>query len=198
MTNNADPVVFGDLARMDSVEVTGRTGCEYDRESDCYRVPCWGNEYKVCPGGESVVPLGDSLLPPGEYLSLLLLYYLMKSGSDRPLGQWISEKDVPGGAAFFRGPHAIPVHWITRRFDTDLSAFEAVCRDLGGTPVDAGDAAFGFEILPRIPVAVVYWLGDEDFPCEAALLFDKTLEHHLPLDIIFAMAVLVCRVVGKK
>jgi hypothetical protein len=38
----------------------------------------------------------------------------------------------------------------------------------------------------------VYWVGDEDFPAEAKVLFDKTIIDHLALDIVFALAVLVC------
>ncbi len=58
------------------------------------------------------------------------------------------------------------------------------------------DAAFLFNITPTIPVAVLYWQGDEDFPSEARLLFDRTIEQHLPLDIIYALSVEVCHALG--
>ncbi len=54
------------------------------------------------------------------------------------------------------------------------------------------DAAFSFQITPNIPVAVLLWLGDEEFGSQANLLFDKTISQHLPLDIIYALAVEVC------
>jgi len=38
--------------------------------------------------------------------------------------------------------------------------------------------------------------GDEDFPSEARLLFDRTIQQHLPLDIIYALAVEVCHTLG--
>lgn len=59
------------------------------------------------------------------------------------------------------------------------------------------DAAYVFKITPNIPVAVLLWLGDEDFGAEAKLLFDRTIGMHLPLDIIFALAVEVCREISK-
>jgi hypothetical protein len=47
-------------------------------------------------------------------------------------------------------------------------------------------------ITPEIPVAIVYWLGDEDFPAEAKLLFDRSMINLMPLDILFALVVEVC------
>jgi len=52
-----------------------------------------------------------------------------------------------------------------------------------------GDAAFRFQILPRIPVLVILWYGDEEFEASAKLLMDSTIDTHLPLDVIYAMAV---------
>jgi hypothetical protein len=45
---------------------------------------------------------------------------------------------------------------------------------------------------------VVYWQGDEEFPPETKLLFDRTIDRHLPLDIIFALAVEICHAVSAR
>ena len=196
MSETIDQVLFADVLKLDPREVGQRTGCAWDKESQSFVLETWGGRTRVCPGNETVTALEPGHMPSGEYLSLLLVHYLIHSQPDRPTESWVSEKDIPGGAAFFRGPHAFPVERITRRFDNDLAAFESACRELGGRPLELADKAFAFEVLPRVPVAVLYWLGDEDFPCEAKLLFDRSIDRHLPLDIIYALAVLVCRVVG--
>ena len=36
--------------------------------------------------------------------------------------------------------------------------------DLGGTRVTGGDLAYRFWALPRIPLMIVLWKGDEEFP----------------------------------
>jgi hypothetical protein len=54
------------------------------------------------------------------------------------------------------------------------------------------DAAFCFSITPDLPVAVLYWVGDEDFPAEAKILYDRSISELLTLDILFALAVGVC------
>ena len=49
-----------------------------------------------------------------------------------------------------------------------------------------------------MPVIVVLWAADEEFDASAKLLMDSTIEHHLPLDVIFGMALEVLgRIVGK-
>jgi hypothetical protein len=54
------------------------------------------------------------------------------------------------------------------------------------------DVAYRFDIVPRIPVGVLYWQGDEDFPAEAKILYDQTITAHLASDIVYALAVGIC------
>lgn len=48
--------------------------------------------------------------------------------------------------------------------------------------------------FPRLPVTLVFWRQDEEFPARAYLLFDDTCEHHLPVDILWSVA-MVCSLV---
>ncbi len=113
-------------------------------------------------------------------------------------GEWISEKEVPGGAAFFRGPHTIPGHLIAERYGDHLKSFDKKCRQLGGTLLEMADAAFAFSITPHLPVAVLLWEGDMEFPPEAKLLFDKTIAEQLPPDVLFSLSVEICERLGKR
>ncbi len=96
------------------------------------------------------------------------------------------------GCRLFRGPHTLPTDKIVNRYGQDIEEFKKRCEHLGGSPLAMADGAYSFEIANNIPVAVLFWQGDEDFPSEASLLFDQTLEDHLPLDIVYALAVAVC------
>jgi hypothetical protein len=120
------------------------------------------------------------------------MYYLLSTKDTSLLGEWISEKDLPGGSTFFRGPHRIPTDLITKQFNNDLQGFKNRCEQLGGTQIDMADAAYCFSITPDIPVVVLYWIGDEDFGAEAKILYDRSVAELLSLDILFALAVGVC------
>ena len=112
------------------------------------------------------------------------------------LDEWVSEKDLPGGPTFFRGPHRIPTDLISERYGNDLQAFKTCCEKLDGTPLDMADAAYSFSIAADVPVAVLYWIGDDDFPAEAKILYDRSIGELLSLDILFALAVGICTRIG--
>jgi hypothetical protein len=196
MSQGIDKINFLDLLSCDPEAIVSKTGCRFDKTLNQYFVTIWGHNYCVDLNTYEVWPEESGLKSYQNYLHLFIVYYLMKSKNIPPSGEWVSERDIPGGAAFFRGPHTIPVNLIKDRFGDNLGFFKNECEKLGGTCLELADAAFLFHITPTIPVAVLYWLGDEDFSCEAKLLFDKTLEQQLPLDIIYALSVEVCHTLG--
>jgi hypothetical protein len=198
MSEKIDAANFTALDALDPVDVTARTGCEFDPVTRRYRINIWGRGYWVDLKAHEVRLEGPGLDPSHEYFPLFILYFLMASKPLPPEGKWVSEKDLKGGAAFFRGPHTLPTDWISKRFENDIAAFRQACEKLGGLPLALGDAAFSFQITPTVPVAVLYWQGDEEFSPETKLLFDRTLDRHLPLDIVFALAVGVCHAVSAR
>lgn len=188
---------FMDLKACDPEQVVSRTGCLFDREQHQYEVRIWGHNYIVDLDEHKIYPKDSLTVADNALMDLFILYFLMKSKNLPVSGQWVSEKDIPGGAGFFRGPHTIPSDLLTKRFSDDLVVFADVCKTLGGERLNLADASFSFSVTPLIPVAVLYWKGDEDFPGQAKLLFDKTIQDHLPLDIIFCLACAVCFRIAK-
>jgi len=192
MSQLIDNILFQDLSACDPKDVINRTNALYDEKKGIYRLDIWGRSYEVMPEQSRITPRGEGPDTYRDYLYLFMLHYLMKAKAIPLSGQWVSEKDITGGTAFFRGPHTLPTQILAQAFGKDLQAFLDAGKRLGGTPLAMADAAFSFSITPRIPVAVLLWLGDDEFESEAKLLFDKTIEQHLPLDIIYALAVEIC------
>jgi hypothetical protein len=174
------------LAAMETRDVSRRSLAQAGAEG--YTVKFLDREYRVDPAsGRLGGPVEDLLLRDPEF-ELLLLTYLTQAREIPPQGSWISEKDLPGGSLFFRGPHALPVQPLIRRFGSDPAAFRLAGQRLGGQPLPFGDAAYGFQALPRIPAACVLWIQDEEFPARVTMMFDRTLSQHLPLDVVLAVA----------
>ncbi len=197
MADLVDHTFFTQLAQQNPANVCSRALCEYDKEAGTYAVTMWEKQYTVDPGKAEIFCISQDHEPLHPYFDLFLVHYLLGVQEIQPAGQWISEKDIAGGATFFRGPHEIPAHRIASRFDGDITGFKIRCEQYGGTVLNMADAAFEFFITPRIPVAVLYWQGDDEFPTEAKLLFDKTIARHLASDIIYALAVGVCDRLGR-
>lgn len=196
MTELIDKGYFIELARRDPREVCRRTSCAFDERHNCYTLPVWGVDYVIYPDAGKIECSTDSR-PLHQYFSLVAIHYLLTAREISPVKQWISEKDMMGGATFFRGPHAIPTHLITSRAGNSIETFRQLGSVSHGSPLNLADAAFSLSITERIPVAVLYWAGDEDFPAEAKILYDKTLPNHFALDIVFALASGICEQLGR-
>lgn len=197
MAYPVDKNYFQELAHRDPAEICKRTLCEYDHIEKRYIFSAWNDRYLISPGESRIELVDKTSRLPHEYFYLFIIYYLLESRIIEPTGEWISEKDIPGGTTFFRGPHEIPTHLICTRFQNDTAAFQKKCEQLYGHPIAMGDAAYRFDITPCLPVAVLFWAGDDDFPSEAKLLYDRTIIQQLPTDIIFALAIEICSRIGS-
>ena len=196
MTEIIDKSYFTELDEANPEMLCRRGRCSYIANRRQYSLEVWGNEYLVDLSNSKITHMVATGPPLHEYFDLFAMYYLLRV-KDIPLSsEWVSEKDLPGGSTFFRGPHQIPTDLISKRFENDLQEFKTCCESLGGTPIEMADAAFCFTITPDIPVAVLYWIGDEDFPAEAKILYDRSITTLLSLDILFALAVGVCTRMG--
>ena len=197
MTYPIDKIYFQELARQNPADICRRAKCNYDEGNRCYSLSAWGDEYAIYPHEYRIDRVVENVHSPHDYFYLFIIYYLLKSQDIEISREWISEKDIPGGATFFRGPHQIPTHLICKHYKNDIEAFNKKCEHLHGKPMDMADAAYRFDITPRIPVSVLYWAGDDDFPPEAKILYDRTITEHLSTDIIFTLAVEICTRIGN-
>jgi hypothetical protein len=121
------------------------------------------------------------------FFSLMVLVYLIDASEIQVSHTWVSEKDLKGGSTFFRGPHRLQVDDLERIYGRDPEGFLQAGRKLGGSEILYGDKGFSLDVFPKVPLAYVLWQGDDEFPPRISILFDATVEAHLPLDIIWCM-----------
>jgi len=198
MTEIIDASYFTELKTTTPERLCRNNRCEYLANEQQYTIKVWGDQYLIDLQNSRIENIAPTGPPPHEYFYLFIIYYLLQVKDVPLVNEWISEKDLPGGPTFFRGPHLVPTEIICRKFGNDIQAFSSWCEKLGGIQIEMADAAFRFEITPDIPVAVLYWIGDEDFPAEAKILYDRSIIEQLTLDILFALAVGVCVRIGAE
>ena len=174
-----------DLAALDPGEVEKRSGVPWRDGS--YHVPLVGTTYRVEPASTRIHCPADDPLDGDAEFELLMLIYLLRITEIEPSGQWINEKQLPGGSNFFTGPHHLPTDTLEKRYGSDAERFRRHCLKLGGKALDFGDASFAFEALPRIPLACVLFTADEEFPARVTFMFDSTIEFQLPMEIILSL-----------
>lgn len=193
MTQLIDKKHFQELSEKEPSDVCKRAACRYSQEENRYAITIWGETMEIYPQNCRIKLPNTHQNELDEAISLFTILYLLNAQETEITGTWISEKDIPGGPTFFRGPHQIPSDIVTKKINNNLNMFRTICETLGGTPIHLADAAYRFEITDRIPVAVLYWQGDEDFPAEMKILYDETIMKHLAADAVYALAVGICK-----
>lgn len=197
MTDLISKELFLELAKLDPDDVCKRASCQFEEADNCYSLVVWGFVYRIYLDKCEII-CTDEPHRLHEYFELFAIHYLLTVQDVTVCNEWISEKDLSGGVTFFRGPHEIPTKLIAAKADKSEGEFSELCLKRGGAPLDMADTAFMFQITDRVPVAVLYWAGDDEFPSESKILYDKTLQHHFALDIVFALAVGICEELGKE
>lgn len=188
--SEVDPLLWERLGQADPKAVCRNAGVAYEPKLAAYVVPFLHAEFLCSVGTQSIELLtGDGFTVPDFQFCLVLLNYVLEARPQELSGRWMGEKELPGGEAFFRGVHGIPLEPLTAILGHQPDRFRMVAEALGGTPEAMGDLAFRFSAFPRIPLLLVLWQGDEEFAPEMLIRFDSTIAAHLKrLDAIWALA----------
>jgi len=114
----------------------------------------------------------------------------LNAGSE-PLSRKLASVKELKDFHFFRGPHELKVAPVVRRFGRDPDAFRAAAESLGGDVRDLAHVAYKLPAFPKVPLYYLLWEGDEEFEPRLSILFDRTVEEHLPADAIWGLVNLV-------
>ena len=113
---------------------------------------------------------------------ILNLHYLLTADGTPLAAEWVAFRSLPGGLGYdaaFQGRANLR---LARAFGADKQAFEDAARALGGERLSFGDASFLFRLFPRVWLAVVLYLADDEFQASANVLFDAAVSHYLPTE----------------
>lgn len=148
---------------------------------DGVTAPFFGQAHAVThPGGD----VSADGAPAHVAVSILLLHYLLRADAVVPAGEWLAFRELPDGlfyAASFAQRAESP---LAQAFGSEagLARFRAAAASAGGLPLQLADAAFAFQALPRLALAALVWVGDDEFPAQASVVFDATAGHYLPAE----------------
>jgi hypothetical protein len=181
-----------ELAGLAPSDVSKRAGARYDGGGGCFLLPSLGMEVAVCPSERKVSapgPAHGALISRLSYFfNHAALWYLVNAKDIGLTGRLVRPEDLKGGRHFFTGTHELPLGKLAEKYGADREAFIKKALSLGGRQTTYGDASFELYPLPRVPVSLILWLGDEEFPARADLLFDSSAELHAPIDIVWSVA----------
>lgn len=196
MTNYSagEEQAWGILAGLSPEDVCRRAKVVFDRLSGLYILRSFHQDISISPQNEEISgnsPVGEFLLSElGYYSRLSILWYLIRA-KDVPLsGELIKPYSMTGGQIYLKGAHMLPLDRIAEKYGSDIQGFLRRGKELGSEPLDYADASLQLFPFPRLPVTVLLWENDEEFPSRSDLLFDSTCEAQLPADITWSTAMM--------
>jgi len=164
----------------------------FDDATGLYLLKAFGMALTVAPENKSIyseAPYADHLLNSLGYFSKLTIPLYLTSAMDIPLtGRLVQPGNLKGGDIFFKGTHVLPLDKLALKYGHDKAGFLKRGSDLGGIQMNYGDASVKLFPFPRLPVVIILWQEDDEFPPRADILFDSTCEFHLALDILWSTA----------
>jgi hypothetical protein len=119
-------------------------------------------------GGE--VPIKDKVL---------ILHYLTLAKGVPISNKLIAFKELPEGANYFPTFSKRAIEPLVNHFGQQPHRLVDTAKELGGYKVDYGDVAVTINGFSRVPITLVLWQGDEEFPPRGNILFDATISDYL-------------------
>ena len=125
-------------------------------------------------------------------MKVLALQHVIAAGENegtavKVMGQWIDIRSVQHGALlgahFSRSTNEI----LSKFFSLEIEECLARAFKWGGRPIELGDVSFLFHFFPRLPIALVHWQADEEFPAYSKILYDVSVSNYMPTHALTAL-----------
>jgi hypothetical protein len=138
---------------------------------------------------------------PGPELweEIVILHYLITADGSGPTGDLISYKQVPDGAPYVAVFNRRTSEILLSVFDDRLPALIETAKRIGAHEVSGhGDLAFKIRALPKVEYLFVIYQADPEFPAEIKILFDSSIQNHLPAEDITVLCQMICIKIVKS
>jgi hypothetical protein len=165
------------LAQEKIEEISRRSGIP-TAGPDTLRLPFLGRVYLIAYPSFDFTDAADAAAQVPLQEQVLILHY-MQNCRPQLKGQWVAYREIPGANFYFAAFAKRAVDPLKKAFGQNVAGLRKAAAQLGATPMDTGNAAFRFDLLPYAPIQMVVWEGDEEFPAEANILFDASAGDYL-------------------
>jgi len=163
-----------ELLKCDLAESAGRLGLQVLADGAVW-ADYLGREYRITSTG--VKPVDGQ--PVDINNCSVLVHYILSKGcgemerSYLPLTR-INRMKIDGQKTL---GHGLMIDPLVQEFGSDYEKFQAAALKLNGVLEAAsqdGGHIWDFQVLPKIPLRVVYYEADDEFPVNIQILFDRS------------------------
>ena len=124
---------------------------------------------------EEEIPLRDKIL---------ILHYFIQAKGTPISNKMITYRELREGANYFPTFSKRAIKPLVDYFGKEPRRLLDVAGTLGGQKADYGDAAVTINAFSQVPITLVVWRGDEEFPPNGNIMFDSTISNYLSTEDI--------------
>jgi hypothetical protein len=184
-----------DIKGITPYAAASKSGTDYDGKR--FKIPFFNRAFFAYYPEIKVVDAKDSS-PAQQWLEIIILHYLLQSRGVAIADEWIPYRQLPGAMLFERRFFQMAVNPLLRAFDNNVEGLKKAGLALGGTPITrTGDAAFKFTALPKLPMACIFYQGEEGIPSSVNILFDASAPEYLPTEDLSLVGVYLVNALKK-
>lgn len=137
---------------------------------------------------ETWAAFDESAQPVKLQDQVLLLHYLTTATGAALTNRWITFREVPSGAFYYPSFVKRAITPLVACFGNHPEGLQKVGSKIGELISGPGDVAVRILALPRVPVVLSLWQGDDEFGPEGNVLFDASIASYLPTEDIAYLA----------
>lgn len=183
-----------DFQSQDPAVMASKAGAVYDPETRKIRLQYVNTFVEIdFPSGE--IRTDGEILTSNEIV--LILHYLISACGVRPRDSWLSFIQLPDGPHHHNPFILDAIKPLAADFGEDPELFKERVLALGGMANGMGDFGATMRVFPHIQIAVCLWVGDDEFPANANILFDITSPLYLTTADLFVLGIEVSRKIRR-
>jgi hypothetical protein len=110
---------------------------------------------------------------------VLILHYFTRANGTPLARNLITFQELKDAVNYYPSFTKRAITPLLDYFGSNPDKLVELSRELGGYEVDYGDIAVTVPAFSRVPITLVLWKGDSEFPPNANILFDSTILDYL-------------------
>jgi hypothetical protein len=135
----------------------------------------------------------------GPAWRILVLHYLAIDSRPERLPPEVTFAGLPTARSYAGVYHGRVISRLCATAGREARRLSAAAKSLGGKPAGGGDAAFDFDVFPRVTLRLIWHAPDDEFPPSATLLLPANIESYFcSEDIVVLSECLVARLGGRS
>ncbi len=127
------------------------------------------------PNFEISVKDSDEQVPIQQ--QVLLLHYLLGAPGSKVENEWVAYQEIPDGRFYLDAFLRRAKQPMLKAFGSEPELLVKLASEAyGAREFDQGDCSVIVQAFPKVPVALILWKGDDEFPPDGNILFDRSVQ----------------------